>query len=318
MEHRVEGERKLKIGTRGSALALWQAETVQGLLSVATDLVIIKTEGDLRLDIALQGGTATGFFTKDIERRLIDGEVDIAVHSLKDLPTQCDERLDVIAFLPRGPVQDLLLVHPDWHDAEALLPLREGCRVGAGSLRRQSLVRHYRPEASPELIRGNVPTRVGKAVDGSYGAVVLARAGVERLKLNLDPLIVYALNIDHWLPAPGQGAVAVQIRKDDDEARAVVRAINDLATETAISVERQLLANFEGGCHTAFGAFARANGDGWVVDIGMDLGEAGWGTMELRGSAELCLQAGPERLPDFTAPSGVTSEELCQLLTWSY
>ena len=111
MEHRVEGERKLKIGTRGSALALWQAETVQGLLSVATDLVIIKTEGDLRLDIALQGGTATGFFTKDIERRLIDGEVDIAVHSLKDLPTQCDERLDVIAFLPRGPVQDRGLEH---------------------------------------------------------------------------------------------------------------------------------------------------------------------------------------------------------------
>jgi len=317
VEHRVE-KNKLRVGTRGSALALWQAHTVQGLLPVPTELVIIKTEGDLRLDISLQGGTATGFFTKDIERRLIDGEVDIAVHSLKDLPTQCDERLDVMAFLPRGPVQDLLLVHPDWHDDDSLLPLREGCRVGAGSLRRQSLVRHYRPEASPELIRGNVPTRVGKAVDGSYGAVVLARAGVERLELNVDPLIVYALNIDHWLPAPGQGAVAVQIRKDDDKARAVVRAINDGPTETAISLERQLLANFEGGCHTAFGAFARARGDGWIVDIGMDLGEAGWGTMELTGSAEECSQTGPERLPEFTGPEGISREELCQRIKWSF
>lgn len=318
MEHRVEPNRELRIGTRGSALALWQAHTVQGLLAVPTDLVIIKTEGDLRLDISLQGGTATGFFTKDIERRLIDGEIDIAVHSLKDLPTQCDERLDVIAFLPRGPVQDLLLVHPDWHDEEALLPLRAGCRVGAGSLRRQSLVRHYRPEASPELIRGNVPTRVGKAVDGSYGAVVLARAGVERLALNVDPLMVYALNIDHWLPAPGQGAVAVQIRKDDDEARAVVRAINDAPTETAVSLERRLLANFEGGCHTAFGAFARAAGEGWIVDIGMDLGEPGWGTMELKGPTELCSQTGPERLPDFAGPTGVSREELCQRIKWSF
>ncbi len=280
------------------------------------ELVIIKTEGDKRLDISLQGGTTTGFFTKDIERRLIDNEIDVAVHSLKDLPTQCDERLELVAYLTRGPIQDLLLVHPDWHDEEA--PLRAGCRVGAGSLRRQSLVRHYRPEASPELIRGNVPTRVGKAVDGSYGAVVLARAGVERLQLDVSPLIVYALNIDYWLPAPGQGAVAVQVRKGDERARAACAAINHQPTETAVVLERQLLANFEGGCHTAFGAFAREDRGEWLVDIGMDRGEDGWGMLALAGPAETCIHTGPETLPEFVGPEGVSREELCQRIQWSF
>ncbi len=318
MEQRLGSEEVLRIGTRGSDLALWQATTVQGLLSVPNELVIIKTEGDKRLDISLQGGTTTGFFTKDIERRLIDHEIDVAVHSLKDLPTQCDERLELVAYLTRGPIQDLLLVHPDWHDPDALLPLRAGCRVGAGSLRRQSLVKHYRPEASPELIRGNVPTRVSKAVDGSYGAVVLARAGVERLKLDVSPLIVYALNLDYWLPAPGQGAVAVQVRKGDERARKACAAINHEPTETAVCLERQLLANFEGGCHTAFGAFAREDRGEWLVDIGMDRGEDGWGTLALAGPAESCRETGPEALPEFVGPAGVRREELCQRIQWSF
>jgi hydroxymethylbilane synthase len=294
VEQRLGSEEVLRIGTRGSDLALWQATTVQGLLSVPNELVIIKTEGDKRLDISLQGGTTTGFFTKDIERRLIDHEIDVAVH------------------------QDLLLVHPDWHDPDALLPLRAGCRVGAGSLRRQSLVKHYRPEASPELIRGNVPTRVSKAVDGSYGAVVLARAGVERLKLDVSPLIVYALNLDYWLPAPGQGAVAVQVRKGDERARKACAAINHEPTETAVCLERQLLANFEGGCHTAFGAFAREDRGEWLVDIGMDRGEDGWGTLALAGPAESCRETGPEALPEFVGPAGVRREELCQRIQWSF
>ncbi len=318
MEQRLNEPRTLRIGTRGSDLALWQAHQVQERLGGKNELVIIKTEGDLRLDIALQGGTTTGFFTKDIERRLVEGEIDVAVHSLKDLPTAIDERLEVAAYLPRGPVQDLLLVHPDFLDEEGLLPLKAGCRVGAGSLRRQALVRLYRPEASPELIRGNVPTRVRKCVEGQYGAVVLARAGVYRLGLDLSPLQVFELDLRYWLPAPGQGAVAVQVRRDDGEALAAVRAINDEDTAVAVNLERRLLSNFEGGCHTAFGAFARRADGAWHVDIGIDRGEAGWGQLVLEGTADRCAAAGPARIPDFRAADGLTREALCRRIDWSF
>ena len=123
--------RSLRIGTRGSDLALWQAREVQHRLDQPSEIVIVKTEGDRRQDIALQGGSKTGFFTKDIERRLLAEEIDVAVHSLKDLPTQITDGLELAAILPRAPISDLLVVHPDWLDESGLLPLKEGCVVGA-------------------------------------------------------------------------------------------------------------------------------------------------------------------------------------------
>ena len=201
----------MRLGTRGSALALWQARETARRLSSEVEIVVVKTEGDRRKEIALQGGSATGFFTKDIERRLLAGEIDIAVHSLKDLPTALDPRLEVAAVLPRARVEDLLLVHPDWVDEERSFPVREGCVVGAGSFRRQSQLRHWAPWARAELIRGNVPTRVRKCVGGDYGAVILARAGVERLALDPAPLRGWVIALPHWLPAAGHGAVAVQV-----------------------------------------------------------------------------------------------------------
>jgi hydroxymethylbilane synthase len=319
----------LRIGTRGSELALWQAREVERRLCVPTVIVVIKTAGDQLRDIPLQGQSTTGFFTKDIERRLLAGEVDIAVHSLKDLPTTIDAGLEVAAVLPRAPVSDLLLVHPDWLDeAQPLLPLRPGCIVGAGSLRRQSLLRLHAPQVEPRLIRGNVPTRARKCREGEYGAVVLARAGVERLGLDIAPLLAWELSPDLWLPAPGQGAVAVEIRKGDEGARAAVAAIDDATTARAVELERRLLSRFEGGCHTAFGAHAVAVDTGletgekseaaargeptWVVDLGIDRGASGWGQARFSGSFEECVALGPEVLPRLGAPTARSRDELCR------
>lgn len=318
----------LRIGTRGSELALWQAREVERLLRAPTAIVVIKTAGDELRDVPLQGRSTTGFFTKDIERRLLSGEVDIAVHSLKDLPTTIDPGLEVAAVLPRAPVSDLLLVHSSWSDeAQPGLPLRAGCVVGAGSLRRQALLRLHAPQVEPRLIRGNVPTRVKKCRDGEYGAVVLARAGIERLGLDLAPLLAWELLSDRWLPAPGQGAVAVEVRKGDERARAAVAAIDDAATARAVELERRLLARFEGGCHTAFGAHAvmdksvekdekgqtaEPGGAIWVVDLGIDRGAPGWGQARFSGTYEECLALGPDVIPRLDAPAAPSREDLCR------
>jgi len=304
--------RPLRIGTRGSDLALWQAREVARRLACESEVVVIKTEGDRQQEIALQGTSTTGFFTKAIERRLADGEVDLAVHSLKDLPTQLDSALELGAVLPRAPITDMLLVHPDWADDSRVFPVREGCVVGAGSLRRQALVRLYGAQARPELIRGNVPTRVRKCRDGEYGAVVLARAGVERLGLDLAPLGVWELSSDHWLPAPGQGAVAVEIRRGDERTKAALVIVGDESTASAVTLERRLLSNFEGGCHTAFGAHAVATDEGWTVDIGMDRGELGWGQIRFVGSFERCVELGPPDLERFEPRSISVRDELCR------
>lgn len=303
---------KLRIGTRGSKLALWQAHEVMRRLDEPTSLVIVKTEGDQKQDIALQGGSTTGFFTKDIERRLITGEIDVAVHSLKDLPTELDPALELAAILPRAPISDLLVVHPDWFIDEGLLPIKQDCRVGAGSLRRQALIRLYAPHTSPELIRGNVPTRLGKCSSGQYGAIVLARAGVERLELRLEPLRAFELNPLYWLPAPGQGAVAVEVRRDDDRARRAISAINHPTTAAAVALERGLLAAFEGGCHTAFGASALEESGRWTVDIGIDRGDAGWGQARFNGTRDEIRSIGPREISKFRAIELESRDELCR------
>ena len=308
-----ETRTELIIGTRGSRLALWQAEEVQRVLQVDARVEIIRTSGDRLQDISLQGGSTTGFFTREIEERLLAGEIDVAVHSFKDLPTALDPRLVIAACLPRAPVSDLLLVHPDWQGDDGILPLRPGCVVGAGSLRRQALVRLYRPDARPELIRGNVPTRIRKCVEGQYGAIVQARAGVERLDLDTAPLVVFELAPDLWLPAPAQGAVAVEVRADDERARSAVAAIDHPNTTAAVTLERHLLSRFEGGCHTAFGAHAWPVGVGWYAAIGIDRpGDRGWGQKTFTGDRASIEVLGPDSIREM-APEAVTEKEaLCR------
>jgi len=280
---------------------------------VSSRIEVIRTSGDRILDVSLQGGSTTGFFTREIEDRLLAGDVDLAVHSFKDLPTALDPRLAIAACLPRGPVTDLLLVHPDRLGDDGLLPLKPGCRVGAGSLRRQALVRLYRPDAQPDLIRGNVPTRIRKCIEGQYDAMVLARAGVERLGLETAPLAVFELDPGLWLPAPAQGVVAVEVRADDAGTRAAVEAVDHAETNAAAAIERRLLAAFEGGCHTAFGAHATREGAGWCAAIGMDRPDAaGWGQKLYRTDSAGIGALGPDNIAEMVPETPGTREELCR------
>lgn len=305
----------LVIGTRGSELALWQAREVERLLGGATELRIIKTSGDMFQIAPLQGGLEQGFFTKDIEAQLLAGEIDLAVHSLKDLPTALAPGLAIGAYLKRAPVSDLLLVHRDWHDPSGLVPLKQGCEVGATSLRRQALLRLYAPQVEARMLRGNVPGRIAKCAAGEYGAIVLARAGVGRLGLDTAALHVYELDAVHWLPAPGQGAIAVQCREADARVLELLAPLNDAETEQAVCLERRLLGNFEGGCHTAFGAWATRTAAGWQVHLGMEMGGV-WGQCAQQGDYAALEEIGPASGLSFAPHGPAAQEELCRPLRW--
>ncbi len=304
-------QKTLIIGTRGSRLALWQADEAIRLLNVPCQKHIIRTSGDRFQNIPLQNSSQMGFFTREIENQLRNRTVDLAVHSLKDLPTESPEGLTLGAYLPRGPVSDLLLIHPDQHDPLKRFPVKKHCRIGAGSLRRRALLRHFSPETLVAGLRGNVPTRVDKCRSGEYGAMILARAGMERLKLRVDDLVVYELNPAVWLPAPGQGVIAVQVRADDPGTNAGVQCLDHPATRTAAQIERRIMANFEGGCHSAFGAFAKPADGLWTVSVGLEDGENGWRMAIVSGKAEQLMTFGPEQAEQLHPVPESAGENLC-------
>ncbi len=303
---------KIIIGTRGSLLALWQAHELARLLQVPTELKIIKTSGDRFLEVPLQGRLEKGFFTKEIEHHLLTREIDLAVHSLKDLPTEGDSQLTVGAYLKRAAVNDLLLVRPDGHDPARVFPVKEGCATGATALRRQSLLKFYAPQAKAMMLRGNVPTRARKVKEGEFGAIIIARAGVERLKLDVKGLFVYELNAEVWLPAPGQGAIAVEVRAENKYALELLARINDPATRDAVYLERKLLSNFEGGCHTAFGAYARPADNGWKIIVGMEHKDLIWVETTINCSFAECEKHGPKTLTDLQTRPVAKQEDICR------
>ncbi len=301
--------RPIIAGSRGSRLALWQTRNVMSRIGVPCELKIIKTSGDRFQKISLQGQSQTGFFTKEIEKELVDGDIDFAVHSLKDLPTEINPDLLISAYLERAPVSDLLMVHRDWLDDSQRIPLKPGCRVGAGSLRRQSLMKRFAPHVTPDLIRGNVPTRIEKCASGEYGALVIARAGVDRLEMDTGDLAVFEFNPLIWLPAPGQGAIAVEVRKTDADSPTTV--LDHRLTREAVIIERKLLNNFEGGCHTAFGAFARKSGDEWTVNLGLEVEGRGWVHTTITGSMETCMAVGPRSDISLVVPDDPGDDLIC-------
>ncbi len=306
-------QNKLRIGTRGSDLALWQANLVARLVPAESEIVIIKTSGDRFQDISLQTGQAQGYFTKEIEERLIAGEIDVAVHSLKDLPTAMPPGLKIGAVLRRAPVSDLLLVHLDWQDSKAEFPVKPSCNTGAMSLRRQALLKLFAPQAVPVAIRGNVPGRIERCINGEFGAIILARAGVERLGLLTSKLAIFELNPELWPPAPGQGAVAVEAREADFDTLDLLATINDAQTKAAVELERRVLSNFEGGCHTAFGAWASDSDSGWTLRIGIE--ESGvWKQAVFRGAYGELEKIGPASAQEFCIPERVGGEILCNPL----
>jgi hydroxymethylbilane synthase len=264
--------RQFTVGTRGSALALWQTRHVSALLA-GTPITerVITTQGDTNLSDRLVGKLEKGFFTQELEAALHAREIDWAVHSLKDLPTRMPEGLTLGAVLERAPAADLLLLRAEAVDELRALPVMDGARIGTCSLRREAMLKHFAPHAVSVPLRGNVPTRVNKLREGHYDGIVLAEAGVMRLALPLEGLAVYRLNPARWQCAPGQGAVAVQCRVDDEVVRELLGRIDHTATARATGLERAFLRQLEGGCTTPFGCFI----DGGLASLGLAT-DAGW------------------------------------------
>ncbi len=238
------------IGTRGSQLALWQARWVESQIEGA-GLLIIKTSGDRISAAALPEVGGKGLFTKEIEEALLDGRADVAVHSLKDLPTEMDPRLIIAAVPRREDVRDALVGH-------TLATLPRGARVGTGSPRRAAQLRHLRPDLVVESIRGNVDTRLRKLDEGQYDAIVLAAAGLRRLGLG-DRIAEY-LSPEIMCPAVGQGALGIQCRAGDSETIRRLGALDDAEARAEVAAERALLAALGGGCRVPIGGSARREG----------------------------------------------------------
>ena len=277
----------LKLGTRGSKLALWQAEWVKGALArygVAAEVVIIKTRGDAEVDRPLRELEGKGFFTKEIEDALRAGRIDIAVHSLKDLPTRLPDGLALAAVPARATAAEALVTREP--GPTTIAALASGVKIGTSSLRRIAQIRYLRPDLEVVALRGNVPTRVQKVSEGRDGlaAALLAAAGLERLDLGgriaarLDPLEV--------MPAPGQGALGLEVRSDDVHARRALEPLDDSDSARQVAAERSLLAALEGGCQAPVAACVGPGDSG----LGMRLFgrvTALDGSVQITASAEL-------------------------------
>jgi len=256
---------RLRLGSRGSPLALWQAHHVAARLGtawpgLAVDITIIKTEGDQRTDMPLTASFGKGVFVKEIEDALLGGTIDLAVHSLKDLPTETPAGLVLAAIPSRHDARDALVSR----SGRALADLPQNALVATGSPRRRCQLLHARGDLRFTLVRGNVDTRLRKLDEGQFDALILAVAGIERLELTQAPYtpIPYSL----CLPAPGQGALAIEIRAEDAATRRLVSPLNDPQTASCVAAERGFLAALGAGCLAPAGALATVVGDTLLLE----------------------------------------------------
>ena len=255
----------VRIATRASELALRQARQVQAALSargVSAELVKVKTTGDKRIDEPLSAVGAKGLFTKELENALRAGKVECCVHSLKDLPTESPVGIVIAAILEREDPRDALVVN-DALGATAIDELPRGSRVGTSSLRRRALLLARRSDLEVVELRGNVPTRLRKVDDGQVHAAILAVAGLNRL--GVHQRVDEILDPPAWLPAAGQGAIAVQVREDDARMREMLAPLDHAPTGLAVRAERACLAEMEGGCQVPIGALAMMESEGLVL-----------------------------------------------------
>jgi hydroxymethylbilane synthase len=249
----------LRLGTRASALALWQARHVAAAIAripnaPAVEIVEIRTTGDAVTDVPLWAAPGKGLFTAELDRALLDNRVDMAVHSLKDLPTTPLEGLALTAVLEREDARDALVVRTGF-DPHAL---PQGASVGTSSLRRRAFITRWRPDLTHRDLRGNVPTRLAKLDEGAYDAIVLAAAGLKRL--DLGHRISTYLPLESFPPAVAQGAIAVVTRDHDDAVTRWIAALDHAATRVAVTAERALLRHLEGGCQIPLGGHAQVVG----------------------------------------------------------
>lgn len=244
----------VRIGTRASELALRQSRLLEHALlarGIRSELVTFKTTGDKKVDQPLSEIGAKGLFTHEIELALSKGKIDCAVHSLKDLPTESPDGLEIVAQLEREDPRDVLVVNRIT-GADSLDELPAGSRIGTSSLRRRAQLTARRPDLEVVELRGNVPTRLSKVESGKVHAAILAAAGL--IRLEVEQRITQFLNPTEWLPAPGQGSIAIQARADDDRMRDVLSPLNHEPTSIATRAERAFLAALEGGCQVPIGA----------------------------------------------------------------
>lgn len=251
----------LRIGTRGSQLALWQANWVKDKLEsehpgLKVELEIIKTQGDKILDVPLAMVGGKGLFVKEIEEAMLEGIVDIAVHSMKDVPTYFPEGLGLRVIMNREDVRDALILRPGIDQFEHL---PQGGRIGTSSLRRKAQLLHKRPDLQMLDIRGNVETRLRKLTEDNLDGVVLAAAGMHRL--GFEKQITQYLDTELSLPAIGQGALGLETRLDDDETNAMIDFFHDPETMAAVTAERALLKRLEGGCQVPIAGYGTIEGD---------------------------------------------------------
>ena len=256
----------IRIGTRGSALALWQADFLRDELARAgqeSTREIIKTQGDRVQDLSFDKLEGKGFFTKELEEALLEGRVDVAVHSMKDLPTVGPEGLVIAGVSARANPVDLLLVRAARAAEGRPWRLADDATVGTSSVRRRAQLLDLRPGLTVRDLRGNVPTRIRKLRDGHYDAIVLAAAGIERLGLDLSDLATAELHPREFVPAPAQGVLAYQCRAGDAATRRLLGRIHDAATAACTNVERALLRSFDGGCQLPLGAHCTRDAGGY-------------------------------------------------------
>lgn len=256
----MSANKRVVIGTRGSDLALWQSNTVAAMLrqvhpELVVELQVIETKGDQVLDVALSKVGDKGLFTKELENALLENEVDIAVHSLKDMQTQLPDGLQLGAVTERAAPEDALVAFP----GTTLASLPQGATVATGSLRRRAQLLHHRPDLNIVEVRGNVPTRLRRYKENGWDGMILARAGLERL--NLADAIAQVIDPAVMIPAVGQGALGIEIRRGDEQTLAIVQALEHSDTRSAADAERAFLRRLEGGCQAPIGAFAVVEGD---------------------------------------------------------
>ena len=250
------------IGSRGSDLALWQANFVKAeleKLGCSVTINIIKTQGDIIQHLSFDKLEGKGFFTKEIEAALLNKSIDLAVHSHKDLETNPPEGLIISCVSERANPSDVLLVNLSSVDPAQKWSLKLNATVGTSSVRRKTQVLKYRPDSKIVDIRGNVPTRIDKLRQGNYDAILLAKSGLDRLGLDLSEFKEVVLDPSEFVPAPAQGVLGLQIRSNDNELHSILQSINFPEVQKCISLERKVLNLLEGGCQLPLGVYCNEN-----------------------------------------------------------
>jgi len=261
-------DRAIIIGSRGSDLALWQANYVKNeldKLGKKSEIKIIQTQGDRVQDLSFDKLEGKGFFTKEIEQQLLSKEIDLAVHSHKDLETTPPKGLTVASVPSREDPSEMILISKNSYDPKMKFGVKANAIIGTSSARRKNQLRAFRPDLELKDLRGNVPTRINKLAQDQYDAIMLAKAGVSRLNIDLSEFQVTELLPTEFIPAPAQGALALQIREDDQKLAAVLIQLTDQETLTTVQIERKILNLLEGGCQLPLGVYVEHAGEEFRV-----------------------------------------------------